>query len=120
MVGLALSALIAVVPMDLTGETDCPSRGDVARELDRLAPDPAPGGINTPKTSAEIQRGPGGLSITLRGPDGDLLARRTVATSGSCAELATAAAVVITAWQGDLRPDLGPGLPEVPVAPQPG
>jgi hypothetical protein len=121
MVGLALSAWIAVVAMDLSGETDCPSRDDVARELARLAPvAPAAGETDAPKTSAEIQRGPGGLSITLRGPDGDLLARRTVAISGSCAELATAAAVVITAWQGDLRPDLGPGLPEVPIAPQPG
>ena len=121
MVGLALAALMVVVPMELSGETECPSRDDVARELARLAPiTPASGAPDKPGTSAEIQRGPGGLSITLRSRDGDLLARRTVATSGSCAELATAAAVVITAWQGDLRPDLGPGLPEIPVAPQPG
>jgi len=116
MVGLALSALLVVVPMELSGETECPSRDDVARELARLAPVDAPAPA---RVAAEIQRGPGGLSITLRGPDGDLLARRTVAASGSCAELATAAAVVITAWQADLRPDLGPGLPEVPVAPPP-
>jgi len=110
MAGLAMPLLLVVVGMDFTGETRCPSRDDVARELARLAP-----GSNELKASAEIERGPGGLSITLRSGGGALLTRRTVAASGTCAELATAVAVVITAWEGDLRPDIGPGLPVVSV-----
>jgi hypothetical protein len=105
---------VLAVAVDLLTATDCPSRADVAAELARLGSAP-PGSSaeqqNGPLLSAEIRWVGDGLSIALRTPQGTLAAQRTLARSGSCLDLAAASAVVIAAWQGEMRGDLGPELP---------
>ena len=61
--------------------------------------------------SAEIRWVGVDLSIVLRTQKGTLAAHRTLVRVGSCLDLASAAAVVIAAWQGEMRADLGPDLP---------
>jgi hypothetical protein len=100
--------------VDLLTATDCPSRADVAAELARLgsvAPESSAEQQSGPRLSAEIRWVGDGLSIALRTAQGTLAAQRTLARSGSCLDLAAASAVVIAAWQGEMRGDLGPELP---------
>jgi hypothetical protein len=101
-------------PVDLLTATDCPSRAAVAAELARLAPDihaPSAQEQGAPRLSAEIRWVGDSLSIALRTPQGTLAAQRTLVRLGSCLDLAAASAVVIAAWQGEMRGDLGPDLP---------
>lgn len=131
-----LLTLLGALAIEVTGPSTCPTPADVAVELARIsAADTQPEGGSGPLV-AEIRRpapvsrlgieAPAGsapdprLWITLRGGDGAILTERTVTESGSCAELAAAAAVVIAAWQGERRPDLAPALPRIsPPEPRP-
>jgi hypothetical protein len=108
---LALLFLLGASPIEIVGASGCPSRGDVEAALARLeapAPAAAAGGA---RLVADLASREDGLAIVLRDGDGRLLAERFVARGGDCAQLAAAAAVVITAWQSELRTDLGPPLP---------
>jgi hypothetical protein len=104
--------------VDLQVHTDCPSRAEVSSELDRLAGpgtgDSPPRPSLGPPLSADLTPSDQGLAISLRNQTGELLAQRTLAGSGSCADLAAAAAVIIATWQGEMRADLGPELPSSP------
>jgi len=113
-VTLLFLPLLIGAAVDLLTATDCPSRADVASELARLAPDlHASSGEDqgAPPLSAEIRWVGDSLSIALRTPQGTLAAQRSLARRGSCLDLAAASAVVIAAWQGEMRRDLGPDLP---------
>jgi hypothetical protein len=110
-----LVTLIMAVAVEVVGPSTCPEPADVTTALAQL---PAPGSEDAsgegPPLVAEIRRPTGtgaGLSITLRTQAGAILAERVITESGSCVDLAGAAAVVIAAWQRGLRPDLGPELP---------
>ena len=114
--------LLLGAAVDLHGSTNCPSRDDVAGELARLAgvaPDPSPSESHETRLSAEFGWLGEGLSIVLRTPQGVTMAERTLAREGSCPDLAVAVAVVIAAWQGEMRADLGPELPASEGAPRP-
>lgn len=115
-----LLTLLVVVAVDVVGQSTCPAPADVTAALARLsaAASGGPAG-DGPALIAEVRRPEGtgaGLSVALRTQDGALLAERVIAASGSCDDLAAAAAVVIAAWQRGLRPDLGPDLPRSPPA----
>jgi hypothetical protein len=113
-VTLLFLPLFVGAAVDLLTATDCPSRADVAAELARLAPDPHASSAEDqegPRLSAEIRWVGESLSIALRTPQGTLAAQRTLVRLGSCLDLAAASAVVIAAWQGEMRADLGPDLP---------
>jgi hypothetical protein len=106
--------LLVGAAVDLLTATDCPSRADVAAELARLAPDGLASSAEDddgPRLSAEIRWVGESLSIALRTPQGTLAAQRTLVRSGSCLDLAAASAVVIAAWQSEIRADLSPDLP---------
>lgn len=124
-----LALLMMGGAVGVVGASTCPAPGDVTDALERLvAPEGGPNREISPRDqqmTAEIRRpaaetaaGAGGpatpLSITLRAQSGAVLAERVLAESGSCAELAEAAAIVIAAWERGLRPDLGPDLPQAP------
>jgi hypothetical protein len=105
---------VLAVAVDLLTATDCPSRAEIAAELAHLgsvASGPSSDKQDAPRLSAEIRWVGDGLSIALRTPQGTLAAQRTLTRSGSCLDLAAASAVVIAAWQGEVRGDLGPELP---------
>jgi hypothetical protein len=102
--------------VNLLTATDCPSQADVAAELARLEPavqgsSPQEQAQDRPRLSAEIRWVGETLSIALRTAEGTPAAERTLARSGSCLDMAAASAVVITAWEGEMRGDLGPELP---------
>jgi hypothetical protein len=108
--------------VDLHASTNCPSRDEVASELARLAgvaPDPPASESHETRLSAEFGWVGESLSIVLRSPQGVTMAERTLAREGSCSDLAVVAAVVIAAWQGEMRADLGPELPAAEGVPRP-
>jgi hypothetical protein len=114
----AILPLLGLCGMDVLGPSACPAPHEIAAELGRLSAATSPRhGEGEERLSAEVRRDQAGLSITLRNEAGAVLAERVITGGGSCADLAAAAAVVIAAWQGTLRPDLGPTLPDTDVAP---
>jgi hypothetical protein len=58
------------------------------------------------------------VHVELLGSDGRLLAERTLERTGSCADLAEAAAVVISTWEAEFRPDVATSV-VLPLAPPP-
>jgi hypothetical protein len=113
-VTLLFLPLLVGAAVDLLTATDCPSRAEVAAELARLAPDvqaSAAGDEDGPRLSAEIRWVGESLSIVLRTPQGTVAAQKALVRSGSCLDLAATSAVVIAAWQGEMRADLSPDLP---------
>ncbi|MES1205252.1 MAG: hypothetical protein ABUS79_04880 [Pseudomonadota bacterium] len=114
--------------VEVLSATTCPSREEVSSELSRLTT-AATGASSREQEEQEKEQGGArlnavlgaagdgrDLSITLRASGGRLLAERTLARSGSCADMAAAAAVVIAAWQIEMRADLGPDLPAAKAA----
>jgi len=120
---ISIMPLLLGAAVDLHASTNCPSRDDVASELARLAgaaPDPpASEESHETRLSAEFGWVGESLSIVLRSPQGVTMAERTLAREGSCSDLAVVAAVVIAAWQGEMRADLGPDLPAAEGVPRP-
>jgi hypothetical protein len=120
----ALAALLALTPgaLEITGDATCPAPTEVARRLAELLPTTAE--APRPEESAGrvvVARNGLALRLVLLGPNANELATRELPTDGTCDDLATAAAVVVAAWQADLNPDLTPavGLPSKPAAPTP-
>ena len=70
-----------------------------------------------------VERREAGLYVALRSGDSTLIGERMLPTSGSCEELAQAAAVVLSAWLTDVHPDFAGALPSrpepSPPAPEP-
>lgn len=64
-----------------------------------------------------VERHEAGLYVALRSADSTLIGERMLPTSGSCDELAQAAAVVLSAWLTDVHPDFAGALP--PPKPEP-
>jgi hypothetical protein len=119
---ILIMPLLLGAAVDVHASTNCPSRDDVASELARVtggAPDPPASESHENRLSAEFGWVGEGLSIVLRSPQGVTMAERTLAREGSCSDLAVGAAVVIAAWQGEMRADLGPELPASAGLPRP-
>ena len=96
---LALSHPLVVVD----GEETCPAPADVEARLDALIPRVDE---REPQDRAVLERTDAGLRIDLRRDDGERLAERLLPTTGSCGDLAAAAAVVIAAWELRLKPEI--------------
>ena len=85
--------------VEIEGATTCPTGAEVAERLRALVPD-----LNVRNPDRALLRGDGrGLRIDLVDPGGSTLATRKLLPAG-CADLAQAAAVVIAAWESELRP----------------
>jgi hypothetical protein len=99
---LPLLTLLALHPLVTTeGGTTCPTPADVARELTELmasVPD------DVAQDRALLRSIPGGLHLDLRRDDGARIAERDLSSSGRCADLASAAAVIIATWEVQLQP----------------
>jgi hypothetical protein len=54
---------------------------------------------------ARLQRAGDALHVELVDPQGGVIAERTVAGGGSCAELAQITAIVIASWESDVHPE---------------
>jgi hypothetical protein len=120
----ALAALLALTAgtLEVRGDATCPAPADVARRLAELLPTTAKAVAPASPTGRVIVARNGlALRLVLLGPNANELATRELPTDGTCDDLATAAAVVIAAWQADLNPDLTPAvaLPSKPAVPVP-
>ncbi len=112
--------LLLLLPMMvITGSTGCPTASAVDAQLRALVGDDS----DSPST-ARLEPDGAGVHLRLDGPDGHLLAERTL-PAGQCDDLAHAAALLIAAWRTEfhlmspsfrLRP---PPIVRAPAPPRP-
>jgi hypothetical protein len=114
--GLAVALLFGLGPtrVEVVGDSACPTAAAVTSRLAALTPSSNLAVEPEAANRVTLARGADALELALVDPRGARLAAKTLAASGTCDELAAAAAVVVAAWQADLNPDLTPGvtLPE--------
>jgi hypothetical protein len=115
--GALIAALLAAgLPVEVQGTSRCPEPAAVAAILPEMLPltnDPHP-------VIAWIESAGLDVSITLRGHDGSTRFSRIITSHGDCADLASAAAVIIAAWTTEQNPELSLEQPGVyPPAAQP-
>jgi hypothetical protein len=107
-------------PVQVQGESRCPTATEVASVLSELLPaTEAP----YPDVTFVETVGPD-LQIQLRSPAGEVQSSRWIASRGSCADLAVIAAVVIASWTAERNPGISllqPGIlaASKPIAPPP-
>ena len=96
----------------VNGDATCPTAEEVSTRVAQLVP-----AVDTaaPRDLARIEEAGGVVRVSLWRPDGALVATRELSRTGSCADLAAAAAVVVAAWESDVHPEFMPFLG--PVAP---
>jgi len=102
---LALDAVSPIIRADDT--QGCPDAAAVAKRLSGLLG--SGGEPGAPDVVVLSVAGPD-LHLRLSRGDGTLVAERLIPRSNRCAELADAAAVLIAAWEADLRPGASPPL----------
>jgi hypothetical protein len=102
LLGIAGSAIAVADPMgiEVHATGDCPSSEAVTAELGRIATAP---GETTERRRAEILESPRGVRVRLHNASPGTGGERAIETITDCGERATAAAVVIAAWQTELR-----------------
>jgi len=111
---LALAAAGASA-VQVQGPSTCPTAAEVMAVL----PEMLPAAESSYPDVAWIEAAGLALQIELRTPGGEPLFSRRLTSSGSCAELATIAAVVIAAWTAERNPGLSLLQPGVPAPPRP-
>jgi len=101
-VGAIPTALVLAILAVQVESPACPSRAEVEQALRPMLP-----ALPEAKQGdmARIARVGRGLRIDLVSPQGALIAERSLEVEGTCAELATVAAIIIAAWESDVHPD---------------
>lgn len=110
MVQAILAVAIVAGGLPVRGPSECPTAPEVAALLPELLPEDESAYPDT----AWIEAAGLGLQIELRSHAGDVLFSRRLTSHGTCAELATVAAVVIASWVAERDPDISlrqPGMP---------
>lgn len=102
----ALAALVVGL-VEITGATQCPTPDEVAARLHDLVPDAAPAAAARERVA--LADDGGALGLTLYDDGGRTIGRRRL-EAAACADLAQAAAVVIAAWETDLRAAQAPEI----------
>ena len=103
--------------IELGGATRCPTADEVAARLRDLVPDAA--AATAPRERVTLAEQGGALELALHDGSGRTIGRRRL-EAAPCADLAQAAAVVIAAWDTDLRAGQAPTLvlPRPPPPPR--
>jgi hypothetical protein len=104
-------------PVEVQGESACPTASEVAAILPELLPP-----TEAPSSDvAWIEVAGLDLQIELRAHSGEVLFSRRLTSSGTCADLATIAAVVIASWRAERNPGVSLLQPGVlaPTKPKP-
>jgi hypothetical protein len=109
-------AAVNGLPVHVEGESRCPSASEVAAILPDLLP---PTEASYPGI-AWIEAVGLDLQIELRSTSGEVLFSRRLTSSGTCADLATIAAVVIASWSAERNPGVSLLQPGVPAPREPG
>jgi hypothetical protein len=102
-------------PVEVQGESTCPTASEVAAILPELLP---PTEASSPDI-AWIEAAGLDLQIELRAHSGEVLFSRRLTSSGTCADLAIIAAVVIASWTAERNPGISLLQPGVLAPPQP-
>jgi hypothetical protein len=114
----SLFALAAASAVEVQGPSRCPTAAEVADIL----PEMLPAAEATYPDLAWIEAVGPDLQIELRSPAGEVLFSRRLSSSGTCADLATIAAVVIASWTAERNPGISllqPGVPAPTPTPTP-
>jgi hypothetical protein len=112
----ALWAALAPV-VTVQGDAICPTAADVATRLAALLPARE---TTEPPDVARIDLRGSTLVLTLTRADGSPIGERTLDGGFPCADLASAAAVVVATWESDVHPEFRlPPAPEPPAPPPP-
>jgi hypothetical protein len=93
-----------VVGVQLAGEIGCPAVPAVEARLAALLP----ASTSASPHAATLTRTDGGIALELRRADGTPIGRRTIAPGATCAATADSIAVVIAAWEAQVRGEPGP------------
>ncbi len=124
---MSLSAILAFTfmavnapPVQVRGDSLCPSASEVAAILAEVLPPSEASYADT----AWVEAVGLDLRIELRSLGGEIVFSRRVVSSGTCADLATIAAVVIASWTAERNPGISllqPGVsaPSKPAASRP-
>ncbi|MFZ5468479.1 MAG: hypothetical protein ACOZIN_03485 [Myxococcota bacterium] len=107
MAGPSLFLFLAVAAVPLRGGSTCPTPAEVAARIDERLD--AKGHLATVEAAAQ------GIRLDLVNEAGAVVATKLLAGAASCSELASAAAVVLSAWLVELRGTEEPL--ELPVSP---
>ena len=107
---LALQPVVVI-----ESEATCPTATDVAQRVTALLP------VHEKKDAPDLarisDRGDAWI-VTLALPDGTPIAERVLDRAFPCADLASAAAVIIATWESDVHPEFRPApLPAPPPRP---
>lgn len=107
---LSLSLAVLLSMVEVRGEGTCPAPAEV------MAAQQALGATGQTDWVAELEETATGLQLRLLGADGALLASRELQTHAPCPQRATAAAVVLSAWEAELAAAQAPAevLPPPP------
>jgi hypothetical protein len=103
---LSLSPVVTV-----EGDAVCPTAADVATRLGALLPARA---TDEAPDVARLELRGGVLLVTLARPDGSPIGERAIDRSFACADLASAAAVVVATWESDVHPEFRLASPPPP------
>jgi hypothetical protein len=117
-IGVLLNAATLLAsPLEVGGDSDCPTAAEITRRVDELAPSEGPAA----PAFVQVSNVGGRVRLELHGADGNALASRDLDEAASCDDLAAAAAVVVATWQNDLDPkaSLPVELPAEPTPPAP-
>jgi hypothetical protein len=102
--------------LPLAGDSACPTPTEVGDRLAQLS-GLATGNPGSGQHRAYLSSADGTVHVELLGPDGRLLAERTLDRTGSCADLAEAVAVVLSTWEAEFNPNIATSVKLPPVAP---
>jgi hypothetical protein len=114
----SLFALAAASTVEVQGASRCPTAAEVANIL----PEMLPAAETAYPDVAWIEAVGPDLQVELRSPASEVLFSRRLSSSGTCADLATIAAVVIASWTAERNPGISllqPGVPAPTPTPTP-
>ena len=101
--------------MEVTGDSTCPTPAEVRDQLAVLVSAPDGDAESKPALHhANISITGSSMYVELLGRDGQLVAERTLTRTGSCSDVAEAVAVVISAWEAKLNPNVATPVLQVP------
>ncbi len=118
MIAAVLALWLAHPLLDLGGNSTCPTPAEVRDRLAQLSGSTT-GHPGSDRHRAYLSGADGTVHVELLGPDGRLLAERTLNRTGSCADLAEAVAVVLSTWEAEFNPNVATSVRLPPVSPCP-
>jgi hypothetical protein len=114
---LFLALWLAQSALEVTGDSTCPTPAEVRDQLAALAAAPDGEAVAAPAAHhANISGDGSNVHIELLALDGQLVADRMLARTGSCSDVAEAVAVILSAWGAKFNPNVATPVVRTPDA----